>query len=194
MSDSAFTTVNVRPSRVLTLEADEISSQTQRPKLVTLGLDEEYSSRSQALWAILSGGGGNPTSATLSVQTKQTRNCSCHFTVLFSPRCQKCLFDHGWGSSPTSSQEPASAWPTHHRKGWGHWCWGWPGVRICHQKTPEEKRSSWMFWTLSLPFPSLDVEGQRKKKSSGPFPPSGMTGSHVVQENLSKDSLVRGLD
>lgn len=60
MSDSVYTTVNVRPSRVLTLEADEISSQTQRPKLVTLGLDEEYSSRSQALWAILWGGGGNP--------------------------------------------------------------------------------------------------------------------------------------
>lgn len=49
MSNSAFTTVNVRPSGVLKLEADEISSQTQRPKLVILDLDEEYSSRFQAL-------------------------------------------------------------------------------------------------------------------------------------------------
>lgn len=49
MSNGAFTTVNVRPSGVLKLEADEISSHTQRPKLVILDLDEEYSSHFQAL-------------------------------------------------------------------------------------------------------------------------------------------------
>lgn len=60
-------------------------------------------------------------------------------TSLLLPHYQKCLFGHGWGSSPASSREPASAWPALHRTGWGRCCWGWPEAQIWNPKTPEKK-------------------------------------------------------
>lgn len=111
-----------------------------------------HPSYSQTLQTTQSGTGGDPPSATLSIQNRiHILNYSYHPTMLLSPHCQKCLFDREWGSSPTSSQEQASAWPAHHRTGWGHWCWGWPVVRICNLKTPEEERCPRMLSSGSLP-------------------------------------------